>query len=91
MPQAIIDAIANAGRHGTRIKASAETQSVAELRALTAAALKLEIATPHTYKESVDLFRIGKSEIEAIPMESISLDRFLKRWLLLDSSTARLR
>lgn len=67
VPQASIDKVASAGRHGTRIEASTDTKSVAELRALTAAALKVEIDTPHTYKESVDLFRIGKSEIEANP------------------------
>jgi hypothetical protein len=34
---------------------------------LTRRALDIEIRTPRTYKESVDLFRIGKAEIEANP------------------------
>ena len=44
-----------------------ETSEVAALRQLTRAALDLEIRTPHTFEESVELFRIGKAEIEANP------------------------
>lgn len=40
---------------------------VVQMRKLTREALKIEIETPRTYKESVDLFRIGKSEVEANP------------------------
>jgi hypothetical protein len=40
---------------------------IAEWRKLTRQALQIEIDTPRTYKESVDLFRIGKSEVEANP------------------------
>lgn len=36
-------------------------------RALTREALRIEIETPHTYKESVDLFRIGSREVTANP------------------------
>jgi hypothetical protein len=41
--------------------------TVNEVRALTHEAMKIETRTPHTYKESVDLFRIGKVEVEANP------------------------
>lgn len=40
---------------------------VAELRALSREALRIEVETPRTYKESVDLFRIGRAEGEANP------------------------
>jgi hypothetical protein len=36
-------------------------------RTLTTEAMRLEIETPHTYRESVDLFRIGKAEVNANP------------------------
>lgn len=42
-------------------------EKVKELRSLTSAALLLEIETPRTYRESVELFRIGKAEIETNP------------------------
>ena len=41
--------------------------SIERLRKLTHEALVVELETPRTYKESVDLFRIGKAEIEANP------------------------
>lgn len=40
---------------------------VNELRNLTHEAMRIEVETPHTFKESVDLFRIGHAEIEANP------------------------
>ena len=46
---------------------SNDPQEVAALRRLTHEALVVEIETPRTYKESVDLFRIGKAEVEANP------------------------
>jgi hypothetical protein len=67
VPKSAIESIAAAGRHNTAIAASNEATSVAELRQLTAKALQIEIDTPRTYKESVDLFRIGKAEVEANP------------------------
>lgn len=45
---------------------------VAELRALTWDAWMVEAKTPRTYRESVELMRIGKAEIEANP-DGISL------------------
>jgi hypothetical protein len=40
---------------------------VADWRALTREALLIEIETPNTFKESVDLFRIGRNEVDANP------------------------
>jgi hypothetical protein len=67
VPQDILDALKGIGRHGHAIDASGQPEHVAALRTLTHRALDIEIATPRTYKESVDLFRIGKAEIEANP------------------------
>lgn len=49
------------------IGSTADSNDVTALRKLTREALLIEIETPHTFKESVDLFRIGKAEIEANP------------------------
>jgi hypothetical protein len=46
---------------------SVTEDSIAALRSLTHAALATEIATPHTFQESVDLFRIGAREVDANP------------------------
>lgn len=67
VPQDILNTLKGVGRHGHTIDASGEVAHVAALRTLTHQALDIEIATPRTYKESVDLFRIGKAEIEANP------------------------
>jgi len=41
--------------------------SIQPLRKLTREALRIEMETPRTYKESVDLFRVGASEVDANP------------------------
>jgi len=64
---AVVAQIATAAIHGTRVDGSVAGDSIATLRKLTTEALSIEIDTPHTFKESVDLFRIGKAEIEANP------------------------
>ena len=51
----------------TRYGQTVDGAEVAALRALTRAALEIELATPHTYRESVDLFRIGAAEVDANP------------------------
>lgn len=51
----------------TRVAGSIDPDSVAQMRTITHAALRLEIETPRTYKESVDLFRIGSREVAAAP------------------------
>lgn len=56
-------AVATTARFGGTIDAT----EVAEWRAFTHEALRIEIETPHTYKESVDLFRIGRAEVDANP------------------------
>lgn len=65
--RAALDELVSVGRHGTTLVATNDGGQVAALRALTHEALTVEIETPRTYRESVDLFRIGKREIEANP------------------------
>jgi hypothetical protein len=52
---------------GTRFGGSVATSDIAEFRALSREALRIEIETPHTFRESVDLFRIGHREVDANP------------------------
>lgn len=40
---------------------------VGQWRELTHTALRIEVETPHTYQESVDLFRIGRHEVDENP------------------------
>lgn len=44
-----------------------DPETVARLRALTRAAFTVEVETPRTLRESVELMRVGKSEINANP------------------------
>lgn len=55
--------VATHGRFGGTVNAG----EVADWRAFTHEALRIEIETPRTYKESVDLFRIGRDEVDANP------------------------
>jgi hypothetical protein len=56
-------AVAQTGSLGGTI----DPAEVAAWRTLTRQALQIEIETPHTYQESVDLFRIGRAEVDANP------------------------
>lgn len=51
----------------TQVTGSVDPDDIAALRVLSHDALRIEIETPHTYKESVDLFRIGRREVNANP------------------------
>ena len=67
VPTEVLARVQQAAVHGTRTDFSNETDNVNALRALTHEAMRIEFHTERTFKESVDLFRIGKSEIEANP------------------------
>jgi hypothetical protein len=56
-------AVATTARFGGTIN----PEQVAHWRAFTHEALRIEIETPRTYRESVDLFRIGRAEVDANP------------------------
>jgi hypothetical protein len=65
--RAALDELVSVGRHGATLVATNDDKQVGALRVLTREALIVEIETSRTYRESVDLFRIGKREIEANP------------------------
>ncbi|TVS06813.1 MAG: twin-arginine translocation pathway signal protein [Rhodobacteraceae bacterium] len=52
---------------GMRFGGAVDPSVVQPLRELTREALRIEAETPHTHHESVDLFRIGRAEIDANP------------------------
>ena len=54
-------------RNGARFGGTVDPAEVTNWRALTHEALRIEVETPHTYQESVDLFRIGHHEVDANP------------------------
>lgn len=57
----------SAPQSGTRRWADNSDHSVEHYRTLSEEALMIEIETPHTYRESVDLFRIGRAEVNKNP------------------------
>lgn len=63
----VISVLAASANSGTRFGGSVDPTDIARYRALTREALRIEIETPRTYQESVDLFRIGHREIDANP------------------------
>ena len=69
VPQTDLSALVGAGAagHDGSPTTGRETGRVEALRDLTARAFRIEFATPRTYKESVDLFRIGHREVDADP------------------------
>ncbi len=64
---ALVDAIGAAVSNGSHFGGTVDPAEVAEWRALTREALRIEVETPRTFRESVDLFRIGAREIDANP------------------------
>ena len=58
--------VQQAARHYP-VQGTLDPDRVQTLRDLSIAAFETEFATPHTYKESVDLFRIGAREVNANP------------------------
>jgi hypothetical protein len=59
--------IAASVRNGAQFGGTVDAAEVLEWRALTREALRIEVETPHTFQESVDLFRIGHREVDANP------------------------
>jgi hypothetical protein len=58
-----LGAVVRAARFGGTVA----PEAVQDLRVLTHEALRIEVETPHTFQESVDLFRIGRHEVDANP------------------------
>ncbi len=65
---------------GTRLAWTAEPGLTSDLRAIGRDAFVIEIETPRTYRESVDLMRIGSAEIAANP-DGIPLYGPMMWWL----------
>lgn len=94
-----LQAIASAART-SRIAHSADPVLVGELRELAWEALYLEMTTRETAKESVDLLRIGRAEIEANPdgidlsgplIEALDAAGMLSREAMLDPESSTFR
>jgi hypothetical protein len=97
VPTEVLEVAKSATRHGSRVDASNDESVVETLRTLTGEALEIEIDTPRTYKESVDLFRIGKREVETNPdgidfsgrlFETMRVLRLFTRESALDTTTS---
>lgn len=67
VPDQVLSDLQKLQQTGVALGTTNDTKKIVELRKLTHEALAIEIETPRTYKESVDLFRIGKAEINANP------------------------
>ena len=82
-----------ASARGTQVAGSVDPESIGQMREITHEALRIEIETPRTYKESVDLFRIGSREVAANPdgidftgpmFEAMAITRTFTREIALD-------
>ena len=66
VPRDALDRVLAAARH-LRAGGTVARDDIAALRALTRQASLIEMETPRTHKESVDVFRIGAAEVDASP------------------------
>ncbi len=91
-------ALVKAGMSVQRVRfgASVARDDIAFWRDFSHEALRIEIVTPRTYMESVDLFRIGRREIEANPdgidfsgpmFEALHLTGMFSRAVAVDQSS----
>ena len=92
----VIARIAAVVENGSRLGGTVDPAEVATWRALTREALRIEVETPRTYHESVDLFRIGAREVDANPdgidftgplFETLRLTRLFTREAAADPSS----
>lgn len=67
VPDAALSPLVAAAIHGSMAGATNADADIADMRALSRDALRIEIETPRTYRESVELFRIGRREVDANP------------------------
>ncbi|PSL19059.1 Acg family FMN-binding oxidoreductase [Shimia abyssi] len=100
IPDDTLPVLKSSIRAGTRFGGSIAPEDIATLRELSRDALRIEIETPHTYKESVDLFRIGHREVDANPdgidfsgpmFESLRMAGLFTRDAVLDTSSVAYR
>jgi hypothetical protein len=95
-----LDALVSMADGDVHASATGEARFVQDLRDLAWKAHEIESLTPRTLRESVDLMRIGKREIEASPdgidlggplLETLSLLGQLSRAQIADPTTAAFR
>ncbi len=95
--QALMRAVEQEQTAGLQVVVSDKAQMVASLQDLAVLAVGIEAHTPRTHKETVDLTRIGKAEINANPdgislggalMDSLALIGFLDRVSALDPDSS---
>ncbi len=67
LPEDAMEALTGTAMHGSRIRVSKDPEKVTRLREIGVEAMRIEYVTPETLGESIDLMRIGKSEIIANP------------------------
>ncbi len=100
VPRDALAKLEAASSNGSLVGTSNESAMVSKLRRLTRKAMVIEVETPRTFKESVDLFRIGKAEIESNPdgidfsgpmFEAMSLTGVFTREAAMDKTTAAYR
>ncbi|MEM6384774.1 MAG: twin-arginine translocation pathway signal protein [Pseudomonadota bacterium] len=91
-----VERILAAARNPDWVGGSVAPEDISYWRDLSAKALMIEIETPHTFQESVDLFRIGKREVNANPdgidfsgplFETLHLTRMMTREATSDTSS----
>ncbi len=95
VPAGVLNSVLSAAQR-TKVAGTLEPEEIAFWRELTRDALRIEIETPRTYKESVDLFRIGHREINTNPdgidfsgplFEGMALVGAFTREIVLDTSS----
>jgi Nitroreductase family len=100
VPPAVIETLAANGSARSRVGGTQDTAFVQDLRSLTWTAWMVEANTHAAFKESVDLMRIGKAEIEANPdgialggpmLEAMALTGLLSREQMLNPASAAFR
>ncbi len=93
----ILDKLRASVNAGTKFGGSVRPTDIAYFRELSHRAMQIEIETPRTYQESVDLFRIGHTEVDANPdgidftgpmFESLHLAGLFNRELAIDPSSS---
>jgi hypothetical protein len=67
VPDEVLQYLESVVNTNANVGTTNQHQLVAQLKQLSHQAMAIEMKTPRTYKESVDLFRIGKSEVNANP------------------------
>ncbi len=97
---ATLDALLGVAGPSSRAAGTLDPARIAGFRGLSWRAHMVEIETPRTYQESIELMRIGKAEIEAQPdgidlggafLEGLSLLGMLSREQLSDTASSAYR